>query len=233
MIVTAIDAGFLPGLRALHNSILRNSPDTPLACLTYGNDDLADEVSGMGIEVHHNVDLNSYLPPGNGTDEGCQPMYARLIAPELYDQCVWMDADQIVQSDMSPLFSLDFPEPVAAVADTHGAQRSVCGISLDGVAAIMSGLMVFNVAEWRRRKLLEECLRIMAMPNVRFLLVVQSVLNVALNGEFHRLNDSWQGFANRREIKPKNFKVLHWHGRGPKPWTHPDMPHAEIWREYA
>lgn len=233
MIVTSIDAGFLPGLKALHNSILHHSPDTPLACLTYGDFDLADEVSNLGIEVYHNVDINSYLPPGNGTDEGCKPMYARLLAPELFDKCVWMDADQVVQTDMSPLFSMNFDEPIAAVADTHSAQRSVHGLKTGSAGAIMSGLMVFNVAEWRRRKLLDECFRVMSMPNVRFILVVQSVLNVVLNGEFHRLDDSWQGFANRRDINTKHFKVLHWHGRGPKPWTHPDMPHAEIWRQYA
>lgn len=233
MIVTSINEEFLPGLKALHNSILRNSPQTPLACLTYGDDGLADTVRGMGVEVHHNIDLNTHLPAGIRTEAGCHPMYARLLAPEIYDSCIWMDADQIVRADLSKLLAMDFPETLAAVPDTYSAQRSVSGIEIENTPAIMSGLMVFNVAEWRRRKMLDTCLKIMAMPNVTFHLAVQSVLNVALRGEFCRLRPCWQGFANRKGIDPKRFRVLHWHGRGPKPWTHPDMLHADIWREYA
>lgn len=233
MIVTSIDAAFLPGIKALHNSILRHSPDTPLACFTYGDDDLAETVDRMGVEVHHNVLLGAFLPPGNGTPVGCDPMYARLLGPEIYDKCVWLDADQIVRTDLSPLLNMEFPQPVAAVRDTHAAQRSVVGINTGNTAAIMSGLMVFNVPEWRKRGLFAECLRIMELPSVEFKLVVQSVLNVALRGDFFSLTPAWQGFANRRSTNPKDFRVLHWHGRGDKPWTNPDMPNADVWREYA
>ncbi len=232
MIVTSIDEKFLPGLIALHNSIKRNSPDTPLACFTYGDNALADRVRDLDIKVHHNVDINSYLPPGDGTEEGCQPMYARLLAPRFYDKCVWMDADQIVQGDLTELFELDFSEPIAAVADTYNAQRSIIGIELEEVPAIMSGLMVFNVPEWKRLNLFEKCLRLMGMKDVEFRFVVQSVLNVALNGNFHRLHSKWQGFANRQQTNAYVYKVLHWHGRVRKPWTHPDMPNAVIWRQY-
>lgn len=233
MIVTSINESFLPGLKALHNSILRHSPDTPLACLTYGDDDFAETVERMGIEVHHNVDLNSHLPPGEDTDAECDPMYARLLAPEIFDKCVWLDADQVVRTDLSKLFDIEFSEPLAAVPDTKSAQQSVIGLDVDFVPAIMSGLMVFNVPEWRRLNMFDACIRIMNMPDVTFRFVVQSVLNIALGGKFHRLPLIWQGFANREQLDPSKFRVLHWHGRDAKPWTHPNMPHAEIWRQYA
>lgn len=233
MIVTSINAEFLPALRALHNSMLRHSPETPLACLTYGTDDLAAEVEGMGIEVHHNLTIGPHLPAGEDTAAGCHPMYARLLVPMLYDDCLWLDADQLVMTDLSPLLALQFGQPVAAVADDHRAQRSVIGLEIADTAALMSGLLVFNTKVWRARKLTEQCLELMTLPQVTFRFVVQSVLNVVLKGEFCELDPSWQGFANRRSTNPARYRVLHWHGRTRKPWTHPEMENAALWRQYA
>jgi lipopolysaccharide biosynthesis glycosyltransferase len=233
MIVTAIDERFLPGLKALNNSIKRHSPDTPLVCMTYGDDELAEQASHYCDKVMHNFSIADYLPAGEGTEENCKPMYARLIVPMLFDECIWMDADQITQTDLSPLFDLGFKAPIAAVKAPYDIQRSVIGMKTNNAPAIFSGLMVFNVPEWRRLKLTERCFEIMKAPNVRFRFVVQSVLNIALDGNFFYLAPEWQGFANRKTFRPDGYRVLHWHGRGDKPWTNPNMPNADVWRRYA
>lgn len=230
--VTAIDRQFLPGLVALHNSIRRNSPGCHLACLTYGDDSLRGEVEALGIEVRHNEDINAHLPEGEGTEEGCRPMYARLLIPAIYGDAVWLDADQVVLADLSPL-KQPFAEPVAAVA-SYSLSRTVIGIEVPDVDSLYSGLMVFNSQKWREQRITERCIDLMNnSPGVRFRFVVQSVLSVVLAGDFHRLSDEWQGFATRREFRLEGKKVLHWHGRKMKPWTHPSMVNADIWRQYA
>jgi hypothetical protein len=80
MIVTAIDEAFYPALVALHNSIRRHSPSTPLACLTYGDDALAERVAALGVEVRHNVDIGAYLPPGEATDVFTRPAATAVFA---------------------------------------------------------------------------------------------------------------------------------------------------------
>lgn len=231
MIVTAIDAAFLPGLKALVNSIRIHSPGMPVACFTYGPD--CEEVVDLVDVVVHDQPIAPFLPPGEGTDENCHPMYARILAPKMFGRCIWMDADQIVQTDMQPLLDMGFGAPVAAVRATYNTQRSVNGIKTHNAPGIFSGLMVFNAEEWNKRKLTEKCLEIMQDKDAVFRFVVQSVLNIVLEGDFHELSPVWQGFANRKTTNPKNFRVLHWHGRERKPWTHPGMPNADAWKEYA
>lgn len=233
MIVTAIDSGFLPGLKALVNSIRCHSPDTPVACFTYGDESLKKEAHKICDSVIHNKSVADYLPPGDGTEQGCHPMYARLIAPVHFGRCIWLDADQIVQTNMNQLLDKQFEEPVAAVRHPASTQHSVVGLKTHSFPGIYSGLMVFNDTVWNERRLTERCFEIMQNKDAFFRFVVQSVLNIALEGDFHELPTIWQGFANRKWITPQNFRVLHWHGRGPKPWTHPEMPNASVWRKYA
>jgi lipopolysaccharide biosynthesis glycosyltransferase len=234
VVVTAIDEQFFPALKALHNSILMHSSCTDLVCMTYGTDELAEKVERLGVGVRHNVDINAHLPLGEGTPEGCKPMYARLLVPMMFDNCAWFDADQIVQTNLTPLFNMKFPEVVAAVPDPHGAKRSVIGMDVEDTAALYTGVMLFNAPAWREQKITERCIELMNnSEGVLFRFVVQSVLNVVLAGNFHQLNMRWQGFANRHPIHAEQYAVLHWHGRKLKPWTHPSMPNADVWKRYA
>ena len=238
MLVTAIDEEFYPALVALHNSIRCHSPSTPLACLTYGPQSLADKVAALGIEVRHNIDIGAYLPPGEHTEAGCRPMYARLLAPMLFGDCVWLDADQVVLTSLQPLLDLRFKQPLAAVpCYRNSIADSVIGMEKPPKGdSIYAGLMVFNAKEYRRRQITEQCLRLMADAEhigIVYRFVVQSVLSVVLADDFCRLDERWQGFANRRNVHPESWFVLHWHGRKRKPWNTPDMPNRDIWRKYA
>lgn len=232
MIVTSIDREFFPGLVALRNSILAHSPGVPIACYTYGDDELAKSVSSLGIEVVHNASISDYLPPGDNTESGCQPMYARLLAPGDFGDCVWMDADQVVRGDISPLLEMRFDQAVAAVPAERQIGETVSGISTKHGRSFYSGLMRFNAETWKRREVTRECISLMSRRDVYWRFVVQSVLAVVIAGAFKHLDKKWQGFANRPETRIDNFTVLHWHGRTLKPWTHPEMPHADVWRKY-
>lgn len=237
-LVTSIDEAFYPALVALRNSVLCHSPETRLACLTYGDDSLAEKVAALGVEVRHNVAIGAYLPPGEHTKAGCQPMYARLLAPLLFGDCVWLDADQIVLRDMRPLLDLRFKEPLAAVpCHRNSIANSVIGMEKPPKGdSIYSGLMVFNAAEYKRLKITEQCLRLMdeaEHTGIVYRFVVQSVLSVVLADKFYRLDERWQGFANRSTVHPESWWVLHWHGRKRKPWNTPDIANRDIWRKYA
>jgi lipopolysaccharide biosynthesis glycosyltransferase len=164
-------------------------------------------------------------------------MYARLLAPLMFGDCVWLDADQVVLRDMQELLDMRFAEPLAAVqCDRNNIARCVIGMENPPEGdSIYSGLMVFNAEEYRRQRVTERCLQLMdeaPASGIVYRFVVQSVLSVVLEGNFHRLDPRWQGFANRSTVRAEEWFVLHWHGRKRKPWNTPDMANVSTWRNY-
>lgn len=241
--VTAIDRPYLPGLVALHNSILRNSPNTRLAAMVYGDEDLAAKVRARGVSVVLNPQINANLPVSEIEPVANPAMYARLLIPSLFGDAVWLDADQVVLKPLDPLFALDMGDlPCAAVPAHHGANRddrpievSVggCPIELGQAPGIYSGLIRFNASAWTEQRVTERCFDLMNSSGLTFHYVVQSVMDYALLGKFYRLPLKWQRFGNRmpNEVTP-DACVVHWHGSRLTPWTH-EMNNAALWRQYA
>ena len=201
-----------------------------LKCIPYG---CADEVRALGIEVIEGVHVNDHLPEAEGTPEGCQPMYARLAAYRLLGKCLWLDADQVVLKPLDALFSIVTDKPCAAVPSTP-LHHQIEGEN-SNIPAIYSGLVVFT-EQWATQRITEQCIELMNARNraYRYRFADQSYISHVLRGNFHRLELEWQGFANRIQAPlPSDSRVAHWHGREKKPWTHPTMPNAALWREYA
>lgn len=229
--VTAINRPFLPGLKALHRSIQRNSPNVELACMAYG--DVADDVRALGIEVLDNVSVNDVLPAGEGTESGCEPMYARLLVPHLFGDAIWLDADQIVLRPLDELFRISHKHACAAVPGVP-LSKEVRGL-VSNADGLYSGLIAFNAKVWKEQRITERCIALMngeQGSKITYRFVVQSYIGAVLNGQFHRLKDHWQAFANRGRLEA-DARVVHWHGRERKPWNRPDMPNVDLWREYA
>lgn len=242
LIVTAIDRPYLPGLKALHNSYKANSPNLDFACMVYGDDELAAEVRDRGIEVVQNVHLNVKLPTTWRHPVESEPMYARLIAPRVFQRdVVWMDADQVILKPLDELATMDFQGfPCAAVPATPMdrnikglPEKSPSGKRWDQIPGIYSGLLPMRFKEWTEQRVMERCFEVMERNEFDFYYVVQSVLGYVLEGKFHHLSPDWQRFGNRTHAEiDAETKVIHWHGHGRNPWTYP-MRNIEHWEKYA
>lgn len=232
MIVTAIDRPYLPGLKALHNSIKRNSPGIPVACIVYGDDDLADQVASRGIWVLHNPSMDVRLPTTDRYPVGNPAMYCRLMLPKWFEtDTVWLDADQVVLQPLDPLFDMKYDEPCACVPSTQ-VKDHVIG-SNDCADALYAGLIHMNRAVWNQERVTERCFELMNSSALTFKYVVQSVLGAVLSGRFMHLPPMWQRFGNRHhEAIPADAKVVHWHGHSRNPWMC-TMANQSLWEQYA
>jgi lipopolysaccharide biosynthesis glycosyltransferase len=234
--VTAIDRAYLPGLKALHNSIRRNSPNVTLGALVYGSDNLVAEVKERGIGVIANPTISAALPVSIREPVGNPAMYARLLIPGLFGvDAVWLDADQVVLRPLDPLFELDVGELPCAAVPAPSLPWSIgnCPHELVGITALYAGLVFFKSANWIEQRVTERCFEAMDNPRgMDYYFVVQSVMDYVLRGRFYHLPIEWQGFASRRGPLPRGCRVAHWHGCGKTPWTH-SMEHASLWQQYA
>lgn len=214
-----------------------------MACMVYGGDSLAARVRDRGIDVIQNVSVADCLPPGEGTDAGCHPMYARLIVPEIFGDSIWMDADQVFRSSADPLMRMEFEQAFAARPTQYTVQRDVRDTRrlhylghesvTSSAPSFYSGLMRFNAQAWKDADLTQRCVARMARAeaeNIYYRFVVQSVVAVEVDGWFARLDPKWQGFVNENRYENRGARVLHWHGRKKKPWD--GGRNTEVWRAY-
>ena len=92
VVVTAIDAAFRPGLKALANSIMANSPGVELHAYTFGE---VEPVAGARMIPAPVWDV--HYPVSDHWPESSKPSMFRLYLPRLYDErIVWLDADCVV-----------------------------------------------------------------------------------------------------------------------------------------
>jgi lipopolysaccharide biosynthesis glycosyltransferase len=253
VVCTAIDRKYLPGLKALWNSVKRNSPDVDFWVLAHGDNRLVDDIQSLGIE---NIILNPLLgedtrfPSSSEWPEEIPAMYSRLWLPNIFlkeKKSLWLDADTIVLQDLSPLFDIDMRGYAVASTtscDPQGRARRIES-QVDGPlrkgekghTGITSGVILFSHTDWFKQEMLLRCMQIMnARPELNLKFVVQSVINLALCGRYYELDQSWQVHGNRKDMMRKmNYaKIVHYIGM--TPWEPQSIPHQEVnaglWRLY-
>lgn len=251
IVCTAIDARYLTGLRALWNSIQRNSPNVEFWVFAHGNDDLHSDILDLGIDnVKLNPSMEGRFPSSSEWPDEIPAMYSRLWMPEIFswaDRSLWLDADTIVLKDLRELDKIgmgDFAVASTISDDPQGNPRltdtMVTGVMYPGergTKGLTSGVLLYDHANWREQKLFEKCYRIMnERPNINLKFVVQSVLNLALRGNFLPLHPMWQVQGNRKSMERllPDARIVHYIGM--TPWEKQDVPHqeknAELWRSY-
>lgn len=236
-VVTAADAAYFPGVVALYNSFKQNAgAGFEFYAMLYG-EDVQEQGRALGMNVLVPPVWETKFPTTAKWPEPSAPMYARLLVPQLFPDCltaIWLDADCIIVQSLTGL-DAPFTEPLAAVHIT--SHNYTLGFHIPNIEAGLSqvpcafvGLMVFNVPVWRSQQITEQCVEAMnADTGYDFRFVVQSVLGLVLRGNYKRLPACWQAFANRAEL-PKDSRILHWVGA--LPWVR-RMPHQERWEQYA
>ena len=172
--------------------------------------------------------------------------YFRLLAGELLpadvDRILWLDADMVVNGDISSFYHSDF-EGAAVIACPHGsAMRPVI---LEDCAMIgiehpeqyfNAGVMLCNLDVWRNMGIPERIAQIASVPR-QMKFPGQDFTNLVFNGRVKTAD--WREYnCMIHSVMPEDIpelkevaKIIHYVG-SVKPWQFTDIPFEDIWTGY-
>ena len=181
-----------------------------------------------------------HLPAGLPALHGSLTTYYRLFLPELIDEArlLYLDADLQVNIDVAPLFAADMGAKPAGFA-VYGAVRHSLdgqfqvsiGRSPDGLV-LNAGVMLFNLAEWRRQGCSEAVWKFGLKHRTELVSHDQSILRALFADDCYRLPPEFNFQLtpeNCSNIPPK--AIIHYVG-SPKPWDIGGrllLPYADRW----
>jgi lipopolysaccharide biosynthesis glycosyltransferase len=183
----------------------------------------------------------SGFPPLNGS----WATYYRLAVPKVLDveRFLYVDADTLCDVDVSELNKMEMGiSPAGLVAEApmaDAADRFVATYmgNRPGAPYFNAGVILVNVAEWRRQQITEKAMEFIATHRPPF--HDQSALNVILHGKAVHLEERFNSIANMRKHWPDLRRAPGTTGRlihfldYPKPWdflaewVHPQY---QLWR---
>lgn len=162
-------------------------------------------------------------------------VYTRLliasILPDTYEQAIYLDADCIVTSDLSPLWETDMSSfLIAGVADNSAAanERRQCGIG-NLSDYINAGVMLINLRAWREEKFADVVIAHLRGHN--YLYGEQTAINVIASGRIKTIPETWNFMLHKIDVEgyaPISPCIIHCTGFR-KPWLHRDAPLAPIY----
>jgi lipopolysaccharide biosynthesis glycosyltransferase len=239
LIVSAADERFAAHFAAMLHSAWTHHPTAEFYLLDCGIEpgtlaDLRAFASSRGIQLtFFNIDVALFrnLPTTRALSVAT---YARLLIPDLFpgsiERVLYLDADCIVVSDLTALWCFDMGNAaIAAVHDAIGAhlEREI-GIEVDDQGYINSGVMLMNLAVWRRDKLAATAIAFVTRTNPRML--DQPGINAACAGKIAFLTEEWN-FQLHKPRRPKQWlepNIIHYSSEK-KPWLHSDVLLAAIY----
>ena len=120
-----------------------------------------------------------------------QAVYHRLYFPELVsadvDRLLYLDSDTLVVGDLQELFQMELGHyPVAAVYDVYVKKQELIGVP-EG-AYFNSGVLLMDIANWRRQSVSHKVLSYLRQYPERILYVDQCGLNAVLKDNWKRLD---------------------------------------------
>ena len=154
--------------------------------------------------------------------------YGRLLLGDFIneDQVLYLDADLVVELDVLEVETFDFDGNLLAAVGggkfkyTLGKKFYIEKLSISPEFDYFnSGVLLFNLKEWRTQNMKEQCLEIARKYQKDLPSHDQSLLNIICSGRFSKLpasfNCEWIAFKPKPGISKK--MILHFVG-SPKPW---------------
>jgi lipopolysaccharide biosynthesis glycosyltransferase len=243
-IVTAADAAFVPGLKALLASLRIHCPNRTVIILD------------CGIPTQTQLELQCadadyvFLKPPVLDDlpfpsVGSFASYARLQLGEVLPQfprIIYLDADTIVLDDLRELDNLVLSPSMITAASvepytpTFDSDNGVADWQLLGFNPhspyFNAGVLVIDVDHWRLSEIGERAISYLRRKDVRITLFDQEALNVALIGQWQILPPEWN--VSRYWLKPErranhphileDAHIVHFLSPS-KPWSNADDVH--------
>jgi lipopolysaccharide biosynthesis glycosyltransferase len=235
------DRRILPGLHVTLASLLAHSRETPpFRIVVFGEGLSAGMCRLLRATVEprlgsHRFEIREFVLPSLGRAKslrGNYTTYGRLFLPGLLedaDTCVYLDCDLIVARPIDGLLERgDRDAPLHA--EGSGLRRTsidhptfkFLGLSQDQLY-FNCGVLVFNLARWRRDQLSERCLRFADEHGARLFSADQTVLNALFGDEVEVFGSEFNTFLwpNSPSVDggAAEGRILHFVG-APKPWDY-------------
>ena len=157
--------------------------------------------------------------------------YYRLKLGQLLniDKVIYLDCDMVVNSSLSPLYSINMNNiPIAGVKDLDFNTSNFS-------TYINAGMMVINLDYIRKNNIENDYLKYTQNNKNNITCGDQEIINAVLNGQIKLLSDTWNvQVANffTRSSKNKNPKIIHYIGSS-KPWMNFSWAwHKEFYYKY-
>lgn len=180
----------------------------------------------------------SWIPPAQVS----KAAFLRYFAPELLagqSRCVYLDGDVLVRHDPRSLFNIDLHGHTLAAVQSRvtpflASKGGVAAWREVGLASTApyfnSGVLVIDLDRWRERGVTASITNYLSEHGARANLADQEALNVAVYGDWLRLDRTWNYvtyiadyFLQAPEDEPHSPSIAHFAGRE-KPWSHQRAP---------
>ena len=190
------------------------------------------------------VDTSGLRTEGFGTrayDHISPVCYFRLLLPELLpsgvEKVLYLDCDLIIREDLSPLWETDLSATAFAAAHEL-CTPAVKARMVDGVrfhrelgltrdrARFNSGVLVMNLAQWRRSQLALRAFTYLRVLGDDILWYEQEALNVVARDEYRELDPRWNVPSQWAAQWPHDHVSVVHYLTAKKPW-HWDYAWAE------
>lgn len=248
-VVTSSDKNYIPGVKALYASYLKNSKhEGDFFLLAHGNRRDFLELEKKGVNILYNKETID-SPTSCNWHEKLPAMYSRLLVPELfsdYDRVLFVDADVVILKEIVSLLTItlnDYPCAAMLPADPRGRgiSNNYMHYQMENpeefpeykkVLALQAGVMLFDIKRWNKLNITKEVNKIL-VSGIKFKFVVQGLLGFVLKGNFKPIPMKWNARVSKVTIYDiKNIHILHYvGGKGRNPWEK-EMRFIEIWKEF-
>ena len=184
--------------------------------------------------------------------------YYRLLIPELpelrdYPFVIYLDCDVVVCGDIADILPHDMGDKLLAGVVDHPMKREqdrkrlAEDYQLDAAQYINSGVLVFNVPQWRQENTARQCFDYLAgIPSGKFVLVDQDIINAVCRDRILYLDEVWNfiwymRYGDEEAVavsKPAsdrvgdNFRIIHYTTSW-KPWCTLRHPMGNYFWHYA
>lgn len=161
--------------------------------------------------------------------------YARICMPmvlqSLAERFLYIDADALCIGSLKPLLELDMTgKAMAAVSETPPSVTKRAGyLKLSSGKYFNDGIMLVNIPEWRRQRIMEQAFSYQNENPKRFLGQSQDVLNLVFDGKNYFLPAVYNLYGG--DTDRDDGVIIHWTGRR-KPWQMVLTHFDELWRHY-
>jgi hypothetical protein len=188
------------------------------------------------IALRHDIDLASVRDIAILQSRLSPATLMKLLAPAQlagrYDKLLYLDADLVIEEDVSALFRLDMGDcPVAAVpsgrlwaaatdAEKHQWLVHFCDLGMTAPYRYFNaGVLLIDIASWSREGLTGKALDFIRSNPSLCLLPDEDALNGVLDGHFIELSYIWNATPGLLSTSGGDLRPVIVHHAGPlKPW---------------
>ena len=247
-LVFCIDDKFAVHLAALMRSILSNT-DSQIswhifyAALSSANQMKLTQTSGNGNHIKfyqiEGETFSSAQISKDFSDRLSVVTYFRLLIPQILasinTKVLFLDADMIVNADVSDLFAIDLQDKAAGVVvDSLVAKGSHSQtLGLKSHSYFNAGMLLIDLPMWRSKQITETAMR-MVDNGTDYKFNDQDILNLTLDSDVMVLDGAWNIQQSCLEAlsKESEVKIVHFNG-AEKPWQHSSIhPFTHLYRKY-